>query len=94
MFGLDKLMAMKKQAEDMKAKLSNMVVEGQSANGQIKVTANGNRQIQGIEIADDIYGSIAKQQLQQWVLEACNEALQKAEKLAENEMKSLLPGLG
>lgn len=94
MFGLDKLMAMKKQAEEIKERLNHISVDAASANGQIQVTATGNRQIKQITIADELLTAQNREELEEMLALACNRALEKAEKLAESEMRSLLPGLG
>lgn len=94
MFGLDKLMAMKKQAEEIKERLNNISVEGEAGNEKIRVVSNGNRKITAVRIDENWMRTAAIQEIEDYMEEACNKALEKAEKLSESEMKSMLPGLG
>jgi hypothetical protein len=94
MFGLDKLMALKKQAEEVKARLNTVTVEGDAAGGKIIVHANGNRKITHILIDENWMRNAEKQELEDLILTAINRALEKAEAVSESEMRSLMPGLG
>jgi DNA-binding protein YbaB len=96
MFG--KLAEAKKMAAEMKTKMAAITVESAVYNNQIKVIANGNREIMEVKIAPEALTNLSHNQLEQFVKEACNQALQSANNVAESEMRSMmggmLPGLG
>ena len=91
----DKLMSqMQEQAEEIKKKLDNTVVEAEAENGLIKVKATGNKKILSIEISDDIIND--KEALEDLLIVAINKTLEKAEEVSQKETgamaKDMLPG--
>ncbi len=96
MFG--KLAEAKKMAAEMKTKMAAITVESAVYNNQIRVVANGNREIVDVKIAPEALLELQHQQLEHAIKEACNQAIQSANNVAESEMKSMmggmLPGLG
>lgn len=94
MFG--KLAEAKQKAEEIKQRLETITVEGEAENGAVRVTANGNRRVIDIVIADALLAD--KEQLQDILAAAVNRAIEKADKVSEAEMQALssqlLPGLG
>ena len=93
MFGLDKLMAMKKQAEEIKERLNNITVEGEAEGGKIKVLSNGNKKITAVQIDVDWIKNADKEEVEDLLVIACNRALDNAERLSESEMRGMLPGI-
>ena len=95
MFG--KFGGLKKKMEEAKSRLDGIIVEGQSADGSIKVTANGNRKIKEFQIDDSLLTLDHKTRLKENLLEAANDVLSKAENVYETEMKNaakdLLPNI-
>jgi DNA-binding YbaB/EbfC family protein len=94
---MKKLQQAQEEMKKIKDRLENITVEGQSPGGAIKVRVNGNRKVKGITFADE--GLVAdKEQLEDFLILAMNDALQKAEQVNESEMKSaassMMPGLG
>jgi len=91
----DKLMSqMQEQAEEIKKKLDNTVVEAEAENGLIKVKATGNKKILSVEISDDIIND--KEALEDLLIVAINKTLEKAEEVSQKETgamaKDMLPG--
>lgn len=91
MFG--KLAEAKQKAAEIKARLEQVSVMGQSADGRIKVVVSGGRRVLDIQSNDiDMNSLEAKNNL----LQAMNSALEQADKVAESEMSAiaqdLLPG--
>ena len=91
----DKLMSqMQEQAEEIKKKLDNTVVEAEAENGLIKVKATGNKKILSVEISDDIIND--KETLEDLLIVAINKTLEKAEEVSQKETgtmaKDMLPG--
>ncbi len=94
---MKKLQAAKAEMDKIKARLETITVEGVSPEGKVKVTCNGNRVIKGIEVVDSSLLT-DKEMLEDCTLLATNDALNKAEKVNETEMKSaatsMMPGMG
>ena len=92
----DNLMSqMQEQANEIKKKLNNTVVEAEAENGLIRVKATGNKKILSIEISNDIADD--KEAIEDLVVVALNKALEKADEIAAKETgnmtKDMLPGL-
>ncbi|RFM29533.1 YbaB/EbfC family nucleoid-associated protein [Deminuibacter soli] len=100
MFGdlMGKLQEAQSKMQDVKNSLSGIQVQGEAGNGAVKVTATAGKQIQHIEIADALLSPENKQELEDLLITALNRAIDKAETVAENEMKNaaggMLGGLG
>ena len=89
---MGKLQEVKKKVEEIKAKLENEKIEVTGASGDIKITINGNRKIQKLEIASALQ-SASKEGLQEQLLLTINKAIEAADKRSADEMKSVAGGL-
>jgi nucleoid-associated protein EbfC len=93
---MSKLQEMKRKTDEAKQKLDELVCIGESAGGDIKVRANGNRKILSVYIAPAIQHG-ENEQLEDLICVAINRALNQAEKEWEKEMQQaaggLLPGM-
>ena len=88
----DNLMSqMQEQANEIKKKLDNTVVEGEAENGLVKVKATGNKKILSIEISDDLADD--KDAVEDLVIVAVNKALKKADEIAAKETGDLAQGM-
>lgn len=98
MFNKNMMEKMQGQMENIKNKLNNISVTGDAENGNIKVSANGNRMLNNIEISDDFFKTTNKEELTDLILIAANRALEQAEKVEKSEMSQaamgMIPGLG
>ena len=83
------------QAKMMKAKeeLGKATVEVTAGGGAIKIVINGHQQFQSVEIAPEVVNPQEVEFLQDLVLAACNEAVQKSQELAAQSMSKLTGGL-
>lgn len=94
MFG--KLGEAKQKAEEMKLKLDSISVEG-NAQG-VKVVANANKKITAISIDADLLKAENKEQIEDLLLVAIENALEQAENISAAEMRAMMggmmPGLG
>lgn len=90
---LDKFMDAQRKADEVKQRLETIMVEGEASNGLVKVTANGNRVIKDIVIADALMTPERKEELQDLILIACEKALQQAENVSQAEMMKLMGGM-
>ena len=79
-----------KKAQD---EINKIKVEGSSGAGAVKVVAKGNHQIISIEIDNDAHTG-NKKILEDYLIAACNDAMNKLEKETKDKMGSVmnLPG--
>jgi len=98
MFGkIKELMEAKAKAEELKKRLENITVTGESYNGEVKVTATGGRKIIKIDINQSVLNVREKHEIENLVITAVNNALDQADRLMADEMKLIMPdipGLG
>ncbi|MDF2670521.1 MAG: nucleoid-associated protein [Paenibacillus sp.] len=87
--------AKKMQEQMLKAQeeLANKIVEGSSGGGVVTVTATGQRKITNIVIKPEAVDPDDVEMLQDLVLTAINDALAKAEELAEKDMGKYTGGM-
>ena len=73
--------------------INKIIVEGSAGAGAVKVVAKGNHQIVSIEIDSDTHTG-NKKTLQDYLVAACNDAMNKLEKETKDKMGSAmnLPG--
>jgi DNA-binding YbaB/EbfC family protein len=92
---------MMRQLQEMQTKMARIQeqlgekeVVGTAGGGVVKVTANGHQQILSIEISPDVVDPKDVDLLQDLVLAAVNEALDRSRELAASELGQLTAGLG
>ncbi len=89
-----------KQAQAMQAQMAKVqeqasvkTVTGTAGGGSVTVTANGAMQLLGIVIDPEVVKSGDVEMVQDLVLAASNDALQKAREMMANEMKAVTGGM-
>ena len=87
---MDKLKEAQQKIEETKARLNTVLVDGESGNGSVKVTATANREIRSIEITDALLQE--KEALEDYLIIAINNALEKANEINEAEMAAAAKG--
>lgn len=94
---MEKLQQMQVQMEVSKKKLDQIIVEGISPQDKVIVKMNGNRKIVSVSIKGEL-NSLEREELEDYLVLAVQNALDKAEIVNEKEMKgaagSMLPGMG
>lgn len=85
----------KMQAEMMKAQeeLANQTVEGTAGGGVVKVTANGQKQVTEIVIDPEVVDPDDVEMLQDLVLAAIKDAMDKADQLANDNLGKFAGGM-
>ena len=73
--------------------LGNELVEGTAGGGAVTVTMNGHKQARGVKIDPAAVDPEDVEMLEEMVLSALNDAIQKAEELAGKRMGALTGGL-
>jgi DNA-binding YbaB/EbfC family protein len=94
MFG--KLAEAQKKAEEIKQRLAGVTVQGQAASGDVTITMDGNKKVKNVIIETALMLPERKADLQKYLCLAIEDAINKAEMVSANEMKSLMgmmPGL-
>ncbi|MBM2824700.1 MAG: hypothetical protein HW402_364 [Dehalococcoidales bacterium] len=93
-------LSMLKQAQELKSKLEKAqkelgktVVEADSGHGAVKVTINGHLKILSVEISPKVIDANKPKQLEELVLKAVNEAIDKSQKVAAKQLKGITGGL-
>ncbi len=98
MFGLGKFQEAQEKLQEVKSRLELVEITGESGNGAITVRVTGSRKIKDIQIQDHLLGADNRQELQQLVVAAVNQAMEQAETMSKSEMEAaardLLPGFG
>ena len=81
---------MQEQMASMQSGLEDVVVEGSSGAGMVKVIATGTQKVRSIEIDQAVMGE-DREMLQDLITAAVNNALDKSRKTAQEKMGGLLP---
>ena len=89
-----------KQAQQLKSKLDRaqkemkkMQIEGEAGKGAVTVVVNGEQGIISVKIAPEVVDPKNVKQLEQLVLKAVNDAQEKAQKAAAEQLKEITGGL-
>ena len=97
MKGMGKMM---KQAQQLQSKMLRMqeelaekTVEGTAGGGMIKAVANGKQQIVSITIEQEVVDPDDVEMLQDLVLAAVNDALNRSQEMVSGEMSKLTGGM-
>ncbi len=92
MFG-DLFGQMEEQQKAMKAKLADIIVEAESGDGAVKVTANAARQILNITILPELINPAEPEELEDLILVAVNRALEQAAEKELAESQKMIQGM-
>ena len=84
---------LQKKIADAQEKLNAIEVEGTSGGGLVKVISTAKGEVKRIIIDDTILKSEEKEITEDLIVAAINDAKQKAETAAQEEMKSVTGGL-
>lgn len=79
-----KLQEAQQKIEEARASLNNIIVNGESGGGKVKVTATANREIRTINIDDDLFED--KEALEDYLIIAINNALENAHEINEKTL--------
>jgi hypothetical protein len=89
-----------RQAQQLQAKLAkaqeelgNLTVEATSGGGAVKVVLDGHQKVHSVEIAPEVVEAGDVELLQDSVMAAVNEAINKSQELVSKHLSSLTGGL-
>ena len=92
---------MMKQAQQLQKKMMRLqeelgerTIESTAGGGMVKVVANGKQEVLSIEIEKEVVDPDDVDMLQDLILAAVNDALQKSREMVSGEMGKLTGGLG
>lgn len=95
---MSKLQDMKGAVEDSKKRLENIYVKGDALDGKVRFVLDGNRKLKELFIDEEVYENMEKEELIKSMIEGFNKAIEDADHVNENEMKStafnVFPGMG
>lgn len=77
---------MRSQAKTLQNTLAEEKVEASAAWGKIKMTMNGNQEVQAVQIDPELLGN--KEKLENAVKEVTNEAVKKVQKIMAEKVRS------
>jgi nucleoid-associated protein EbfC len=84
---------MQGRMQEMKEKLGRVKVEGSAGGGMVTVEMNGHQQLLGCRIDQPLFDSHDREMVEDLVVSAVNQALERARQAASEEMGKLAGGL-
>lgn len=90
---MKKLQQMQKEMKEIKDRLETVSVTGESQDGSVKVICNANKKVLDVSIDETLAQSGDKSKLEDMVLIAVQNAMEKAENVSESEMQQAAMGM-
>ena len=87
-----KAQQMQKKMAEIQEELEAMEVEGESGGGAVKVTMSGKKQVISVSVEQEIL-SEDKEMLEDLILVATNQALDKVDAISKDKLGSLTGGM-
>lgn len=98
MVGIAKLMKqaqqMQKQLAQLQQEAANLEMEGTSGGGMVKVVVNGKKEVLSLSINPEVVDKEDVQMLEDLVLAALRQAMEKAEAETQQKLAGLTGGMG
>jgi DNA-binding YbaB/EbfC family protein len=94
MFGLMKqAQAMQQKMQDLQAEVENIVVDGQSGGGMVRVSMTAKGALRAVAIDDSLLAPSEKEILEDLLVTAHEDARRKGEALVAEKMQAITAGL-
>lgn len=84
---MGKLKATQQRIEETKKRMDTILIDEQSADGQLKVTLTANNKIKSVEISYSLLED--KEQLEDYLIVVMNKAIEKATKVNQLELDAV-----
>lgn len=88
------LQSFQQRMEETQAALANETVQASAGGGAVTVVMTGQQKVQAVKISPEVLGAGDVEMLQDLIVAAVNEALEKAQQLASSRMGEITGGLG
>jgi len=89
----DLLQSLQQRMIETQESLANEAIEVTAGGGAITITITGQQKIQSVKISPDVLGANDVEMLQDLIVVAMNEAIEKSQQLAASRMGELTGGL-
>jgi len=80
---------MQKKMQEEQKKLEKETVEAQAGGGMVKVVVNGKKEVVSIDINDEVIDPDDKEMLQDLIIAAVNEAINKMDDYIQDKMQEI-----
>lgn len=84
---------MQQDMQKVQDELASITIEATSGGGMVKVTANCKLEILSVNIEPEVIGEDDKEMLEDLIVAAINQAIQKAQARANEEMQKVTGGM-
>lgn len=91
---LKNLPKMKEEAEKLQQRLGSITADGNAGGGLVTARVNGHMNLLACTISDDAWTMQDKEMLEDLIVAAINQAMQKARELVAEETGKMAMGLG
>ena len=90
---MGKVKEMQSKMKEAQDQLKDIIVEGESGGGLVKATANGNKELIGLDIDSSLVNEADKDMMRDLIVAAANKAIQEADIKAKEHIKKSTEGL-
>jgi DNA-binding YbaB/EbfC family protein len=90
---MKKAQEMQTKMADLQAELDNMIVEGQSGGGMVKVTMSAKGAMKSVAIDPSLFKPDEREIVEDLIVAAAEDARRKGEEAAAEKMKAVTAGL-
>ena len=90
---LNQAKKMQEKFQKMQDEMAGKTVEAQSGGGMVTCVVNGKQEVLSLKIADEIWEERDKELLEDLVVAAVNEGLNKSREMLQDEMSKITGGL-
>lgn len=88
------LQSLQQRMQQTHEELANEIIQASAGGGAVTVTITGNQRLQSVTISPDVLNAGDVEMLQDLIVAAVNEAIEKSQELAASRMNALTGGLG
>lgn len=90
---LNQAKKMQEKFQKMQDEMADKIVESQSGGGMVTCVVNGKQEVLSVKIADEIWEERDKELLEDLLVAAVNEGLNKSKDMLQEEMSKITGGM-